>query len=304
VRRLADCALALYPLAHRRRYGEEMRALLDDTGVDGRAVLDLVRGALTAHLRREMREIDAQDRLRLSATGILACWALFAMAGLAFYKTVEGAAFTAAGNAHPALSGLYLAIQVVAFLASAAVLAGAIPLIHAGLRQRGPGRRVVRRSLGWTLFAIASTVGVTGAVALLAHRVVAWSSGASAAVLALAALGCLACGAICVAAARRSLFATVVSRGALRFAVVLGLLVTVSMWVIVAAVGAEAVVLSGLPLSAVGNGPGGLLSVELSIVLQLAVMSGAAVCASVSSVRGWAGLGLAGGRVKPGSHLH
>lgn len=76
----------------------------------------------------------------------------------------------------------------------------------------------------------------------------------------------------------------------LRFAVALGLLVTVAMWAIVIAVGAEAVALSGLPFSATGNGPGGLISVELSIVLQLAAMSAAAACARVSAVRGWAAL--------------
>ena len=62
------------------------------------------------------------------------------------------------------------------------------------------------------------------------------------------------------------------------------------MWAIVVAVGAEAIALSSLPFSATGNGPGGLISVELSIVLQLAAMSVAAACASVSAVRGWAAL--------------
>ena len=219
MRRLAELVLALYPFAHRQRYGEEMRALLDDTGADARAVLDLGRGALVAHLRPAVRAVGAEDRLRLSAKGILVCWVLFAAAGLGFYKTVEGAAFTALGDAHPAVSGLYLAIQVVAALASVAVLVGATPLALVGLRQRESDRR-----------------------------------------------------------------------DALRFAVVLGLLVTIAMWAIVVAVGAEAVALSGLPFSAAGNGPGGLISVELSIVLQLAVMSAAAVCATVSAVRGWATL--------------
>lgn len=51
MRRLAQLVLAIYPFAYRQRYGEEMRALLDDTGADARAVLDLGRGALVAHLR-------------------------------------------------------------------------------------------------------------------------------------------------------------------------------------------------------------------------------------------------------------
>lgn len=225
MRRLAEFALSLYPLAYRWRYGEEMRALLDDTAVEGRAVLDIGRGALVAHLRPTVAAVDAGDRLHLSARGLLVCWVVFAAAGLGFYKTVEGAAFTALGDAHPAVSGLYLAIRVVAALASVAVIAGAMPLILATLKQRRSGQRVVHRPFA-----------------------------------------------------------------ALRFAVVLGLLVTASMWMIAFAVGAEAVALSGLPFSAAGNGPGGLLSVELSIVLQLAAMIAAAACASVSAARGWAAL--------------
>lgn len=50
-RRLARLALSLYPLAFRRRYGQEMRALLDQTPTKVPAVLDLFRGALVAHLR-------------------------------------------------------------------------------------------------------------------------------------------------------------------------------------------------------------------------------------------------------------
>lgn len=286
MRRLGELALALYPLSYRRRYGEEMWALLDDAGVDGRAVVDLMRGALVAHVRPTVGAVDADERLRLSASGILVCWVLFAVAGLAFYKTVEGAAFTAAGAAHPALSALYLAIRVVAVLASAAVVLAASPLILAALRQGGSGRRVVRRSLRRALFALASAATLTGVAVLIGHRMHRPAAGAV--VLALWALGGFCCGAICLAAVRRGLFAAAVPRGALRFAVLLGLLVTVSMWLIAGAVAAEAVLLSGLPLSAAGNGPGGLLSVELSIVLQLAVMSAAALCASVSSARSWA----------------
>lgn len=283
MRRLGELALALYPLAYRRRYGDEMRALLDDAGTDGRAVVDLVRGALVAHVRPTVGTV-AEDRLRLSASGILVCWVLFAVAGLAFYKTVEGAAFTAAGDAHPALSALYLAIRVVAALASAVVVLAASPLlIVAALRQDGHDRRVVRRSLRRALFALVTAAALTGAAVLIGHRM-HWPA-AGAVVLALWTFGVFCCGAICLAAVRRGLFAAVVPRGALRFAVFLGLLVTVSMWLIAGAVAAEAVLLSGLPFSAAGNGPGGLLSVELSIVLQLAVMCAAALCASVSSAR-------------------
>jgi len=53
--RLARLALALYPLAYRRRYGQEMHALLGDVPPGLRGLLDLVRGALAAHLRPAFR---------------------------------------------------------------------------------------------------------------------------------------------------------------------------------------------------------------------------------------------------------
>src|ERR1022692_587373 len=105
-RPLARLALWLYPLAFRRRYGQEMRALLDQTPTRALAVLDLLRGALAAHLRPPATAdglVDSADRMRASASGVLACWVVFAAAGFGFYKTTEGAPFTAAGHAHPLL---------------------------------------------------------------------------------------------------------------------------------------------------------------------------------------------------------
>jgi hypothetical protein len=62
-RRLAAVVLASYPLAYRRRYGEELAALVDDSPVNGRVVLDLLRGAVVAHLRPVAGEHDWRARL-------------------------------------------------------------------------------------------------------------------------------------------------------------------------------------------------------------------------------------------------
>lgn len=83
-RRLAQLALSLYPLAFRRRYGEELSALLEDAPPRMLAVLDLLRGAILAHLRPTAAGgalVDPSDRLRASASGQLACWVAFAAAG-------------------------------------------------------------------------------------------------------------------------------------------------------------------------------------------------------------------------------
>jgi hypothetical protein len=83
-------AAVLYPLAYRRRYGEEMATLLEDSPVSAGTVVDLVRGAARAHLRPEpavAAEVGPDERLRLGLGSVLLCWVLFALAGLAFYKT-------------------------------------------------------------------------------------------------------------------------------------------------------------------------------------------------------------------------
>ena len=69
-------------------------------------MLDLIRGALVAHLHPHNAPpgaVDAADRVRASASGVLMCWVLFAAAGFAFYKTTEDPPFSAAGHAHPLL---------------------------------------------------------------------------------------------------------------------------------------------------------------------------------------------------------
>ena len=290
MRRLARLALAAYPRAYRERYGEEMgEGLIEDRTVSTGDILDLARGTAIAHLRPSSESpgpVSAADRLRLSAAGILGCWVAFAAAGFAFYKTTDGVAFTTTADAHSALSGAYLAIQILAVIASAAVVIGAVPLILASLGERGPGRTAIRRSLTWTAGAILTFAGATAALVVLAHDVSSWSESAALAVLAAWGFGGLACGAVCVVAAKRGLFAANIPLGALRFAVALGILATAAMWAIALATAVYVVALSGLGISASGNGPGGLISVELSIVLALAAMFGVGALATVSSLRG------------------
>ena len=48
--------LALYPRRWRARYGEEFQALLEDTPLSPRTVLDCLRGALDAHVRPDVAE--------------------------------------------------------------------------------------------------------------------------------------------------------------------------------------------------------------------------------------------------------
>lgn len=72
-RRAARFTINLYPLAFRRRYGDELLALLEQTPVRLRTPLDLLLGALDAHLRPFeglTGALSIGERLRASASGV------------------------------------------------------------------------------------------------------------------------------------------------------------------------------------------------------------------------------------------
>ncbi|HEY5318641.1 MAG TPA: hypothetical protein VIJ20_11700, partial [Solirubrobacteraceae bacterium] len=160
-RRFARLALALYPLAFRRRYGQEMSALLDETPTSIATVLNLVWGAVLAHLRPPAAVaglVGPADRMRASASSVLACWVAFAAAGFGFYKTTEDSPFTAAGKAHHLLGAVHFSVQALALVGSGAVLLGALPLILAALARarREPGLRLVVSLPALTVLVFAS----------------------------------------------------------------------------------------------------------------------------------------------------
>jgi hypothetical protein len=283
---LARQALRLYPLAHRRRYGEEMRALLEDQPPRALAVFDLLRGAVRAHLRPAdgpAGVIDATDRVRASTSGVLLCWVFFAAAGFGYAKTTEDQPFSVAGHAHPLLRDAHLAVQAVALIASAAVVLGALPLILSafGRARRDPS---FRRAVALPFLPVLVFGALTAVVVLLAHN----HTGGSVAALIWGIAG-LACGVWCARACRDALFATPVPAAQLRLALVAGTVVTAAMVVIAAATAVYAILLSAdvSPIAAEPNGPFQVLSVTVSLGLQFVVMVGAGALASVATVRAW-----------------
>lgn len=287
-RRLATLALGLYPLAFRRRYGEEMRALLDETPPRAATVLDLTRGAIAAHLRPARTTdgaVDAGDRLRASACAQLACWVVFAAAGFAFYKTTENAPFPA----HPLLGGAHATVQALAVIASVAVLVGASPLILIALAQarRRPGLRWL---VALPVVAVLVFAAVTAVLVLAAHDTARHQGGdvAHGAFIAWE-LAALVCGAVCVVGARRALFAVPVHRRWLVMALASGTVVTAAMACIAVAVALYAI---ALPIVAPGlaaepNGPLALTSTAVSLIEQAGVMAVAAALAVTTTRRGW-----------------
>jgi hypothetical protein len=295
-RRLARLALRLYPLAFRHRYGQEMHALLDETPPRLPAVLDLLRGALVAHLRPPAATagvVAAADRVRASASGVLACWVAFAAAGFGFYKTTEDGTFTAAGYEHPLLGAVHFSVQALALVGSAAVLLGALPLVAAALAEtrRRPG---LRRLVSVPPLAVIVFAGLTGVLIVVAHSQHPHgpTTGGGIVFIAWGVAG-LACGAACVVAARRALFAVPMSRWRLLAAFACGAVVSAAMAAITLATALYAIALplDAAHLAGAPNGPLGEMSVSASLVVTVVVMALATMLAATTTLRGWSAVG-------------
>ncbi len=291
-RRLARQALRLYPLAYRRRYGDEMRALLDDQPPRPRTVLDLIRGAVRAHVRpadAPAGVVDAGDRVRASTSGVLLCWVFFAAAGFGYYKTTEDAPFAAVGRAHQLLRDAHLAVQVLAVTASVTVVLGALPLIFSALKQarRNPA---LRRTVALPCLPVLVFGALTAAVLAIAHAQGPNHTADAGYAIAVAwGIAGLACGASCVLACRAALFSTPAGVRQLRAALAAGTVITVAMLAIatVTAVYAIALAADASRIAAAPNGPFQVLTVTVSLILQIAVMAGAGTLAAIATVRGW-----------------
>jgi hypothetical protein len=291
--RFARLALRLYPLAYQRRYGDEMRALLEDLPPRAGTVFDLLTGAARAHMRSADAPagmVGPAERVRASTSGILLCWVFFATAGFGYYKTTEDPPFSNAGHAHPLLRDAHMAVQILALIATAAVVLGALPLIVSALAQvrREPGlwRRVALPALPVFVF-----VALSAVVIAIAHANDSPSSqpgGGSGLAIAWGIAG-LACGTTCVLACRAALFATPVAPDRLRVALVAGTTVTGAMLAIAAATAVYAIALSidASRVAGESNGPYQLLSVAASLILQVIVMVAAAALATIAVRRGW-----------------
>jgi MFS family permease len=288
---MSHLALALYPLAFRRRYGEEIRSLIDESPPRAMAAFDLLRGALAAHVRHSpglAGAVDATDVIRSSASGTLACWVLFAVAGFGFYKTTEDHAFSAAQHSHLLLGGAHLTVQVVAVIASIAVVGGALPLVLAALWAAWGDRRL-RRIVAAPFVAVGIFALLTAVLVGIAHRThhVPGALGPGAFIGWELAAG--ACAVVCVAVSRRVLFEIAAQRGRLLAALALGTLATAAMVLMTAAAGAYALTLphDDMGLASQPNGPLGILDVHESLLLQALVMCAAAAHAVVTTRRGW-----------------
>jgi hypothetical protein len=270
-----------------------MSTLLDEFPPDGLSLLSLLSGAFDAHLHPQASLqglLSPTDRLSASAGGVLSCWLVFAVAGFGYYKTTEDPPFTAAGLTHPVLSATHLTIQILAILGSVAVLTGALPLAGSALAHTRREPRLLRLLI-LPFLAACVLLAATTVLVLFAHSrhgqpATTLSRGAFVAWI----LTAVACGGVCVLAARRAVFLIPATVGRLRSAGVMGAIASAMMVAMTAAVIIYTIALAvdASTLAASANGPLAATNTIESLCEQLVLMVPAAVCGLIASRRGLA----------------
>ncbi|MET9018501.1 hypothetical protein ABZV93_00810 [Actinopolymorpha sp. NPDC004070] len=127
--------VALYPPAWRERYGEEFVALLEDTGVHLRQVLDVLPAAASAWIRPAAHLHDRAARMRASVATTLFAWVTLTAGAVVFGQLHDDP--TPGTLAGGGLRAVYVACAAASVLALAL---GGMPL--AGAVVRATHRRV------------------------------------------------------------------------------------------------------------------------------------------------------------------
>jgi hypothetical protein len=135
--------LRLYPEYWRVRYGEEFAALLEVCPLRLTTLLDVLLGALDAHIDPQDttgRIMQAINRPRRSAIVVFCAYIAFVLAGLNYFKSTEDDIHRLM-RGHADITAAYFVVEAGAAVALLAVLAGGVPLALAALRRAWEQRR-------------------------------------------------------------------------------------------------------------------------------------------------------------------
>jgi hypothetical protein len=124
---LARAALGLYPPTWRARYGDEVRALLDDSGAGARAAASLAWRAVLAWICPSPHLHDRPARMRASLGAVLAAWAVLAGLAAVFAQLAQaqGSAQSLTLASHPVIQWSYWVFDGAIVVSVLAVATGA-----------------------------------------------------------------------------------------------------------------------------------------------------------------------------------
>lgn len=278
--------LLLYPEAWRERYSQEMSTLLDDAPPSLTDTLDLLRGALVAHLR-PLATSAPVPRARATIAHVLGCFIIFCAFGSGYAKTTEN--YDYIEHLHPLLGVSHSVILFGAVIAAGALALAAAPLAIVALAQA----RHTREPALMKLVAVPpAAIGVfAGSVGLLALWMNAHHHRAGVGGWLLLGL-CVLCGAAagfgCWAAPRAIMRRIEVPRSAYVVSVLAVGLVALCMVAVAAAIGVFLIgIVADTPsVGASGNGPGQLINVTTSIAIQFTGILALSGVAALSAARG------------------
>jgi hypothetical protein len=163
--RLARMALALYPPSWRARYGDEVHALLQESG-GLRDVASVAWRALPAWIWPPAHLHDRPARMRASlSTGLLA-WSFLTGLGLVFAQLTQFQGLHPAG--HPIIKASYLVFDVALALSIAAAGLGGLPLWLLMLRR---AHRESRRDVAYLLLPLIAPAAFVAGLSVTARLV-------------------------------------------------------------------------------------------------------------------------------------
>lgn len=131
--------LRLYPQEWRIRYGEELAALLETCPFTPFVLLDVLLGALDAHLHPDIlpeRVLCMTKRIRSAEIAVFSGFMVFGVAFLVLVRLRDPlATWNPAVTAHPELGWLYWIAQGAGYAGLLALLAGGVPLLLVALKR-------------------------------------------------------------------------------------------------------------------------------------------------------------------------
>jgi hypothetical protein len=162
---LARAALALYPPSWRARYGDEVLALLEESGGGPAAVAGLAWRALPAWFCPPRHLHDRPARMRASLATALMSWSMLAGLGLVFAQLTQLQGLTA--PSHPEIPWAYAVFDVA--LATSALVAGlgGLPLWLLMLRRARREQRT--RDVAYLLLPVLAPVAYLAALIVTAR---------------------------------------------------------------------------------------------------------------------------------------
>ncbi|HEY6788463.1 MAG TPA: hypothetical protein VI365_14250 [Trebonia sp.] len=180
---LARAALGLYPPSWRARYGDEVHALLEDSGAGVRAAASLAWHAVPEWVWPSRHLHDRQGRMRASLGTVLAAWAVLAGLAAVFVQLAQaqGSSQTLTLAHHPVIQWSYWVFDGAVIVSALAVAAGGVPLWLRMFRDARGTRRP--RDLACLLAPVvvpavylAACVAIAGLVRQPAAIVVPWKA--------------------------------------------------------------------------------------------------------------------------------